>query len=165
MERAVDEAGFWAIVEQARTSSNGDMDRLCERLKRTLAKLPKGDALAFRRHFDEKMNGAYSHELWGAAYVIHGGCSDDAFADFRSSLISRGRVAFERAIADPDALADETFDEDAWFYESVAYAVSEGVEAAVKERVMIQALSDPTGTAWEEEDLGDLYPRLTAKFA
>ncbi len=47
------------------------------------------------------------------------------------SLISRRRQAYESAISNPESLADEGFDEDAWFYEGYQYAVADGVEAAV----------------------------------
>src|SRR5271169_5861141 len=72
--------------------------------------LRKDDAREFAVLFDSMMDRAYSYGLWGAAYVIHGGCGDDAFTDFRASLISRGKEAFERAIRDPDSLADEECD-------------------------------------------------------
>ena len=52
------------------------------------------------------MADAYTWDLWGAAYLINGGCSDDGFAYFRSWLISRGRAAYEEAVRDPDSLAD-----------------------------------------------------------
>lgn len=43
--------------------------------------------------------------LWGAAYVINGGCSDDCFEYFRGWLVLQGRETFERALANPDSLA------------------------------------------------------------
>src|SRR6188472_790178 len=100
----MDEDGFWKIVQNAHDSSGGD-DQKCAALRRQVAALSKKDAPEFARMFDAKMDQAYSWPLWGAAYVINGGCSDDTFTDFRAALISRGRQAFERAIADPDSLA------------------------------------------------------------
>ena len=79
------------------------------------------------------MDSAYCWSLWGAAYVINGGCSDDPFVDFRASLISRGRQVFERALSDPDSLADEDFDGSDWFNEGYQYAVADGVRSAVSE--------------------------------
>jgi hypothetical protein len=49
---------------------------------------------------------SYVAQLWAAAFVINGGCSDDGFEYFRGWLITRGREVFERALADPDSLAD-----------------------------------------------------------
>ena len=44
--------------------------------------------------------------LWGAAQLINGSCSDDAFRDFRVWLVGRGRHAYESALKNPDTLAD-----------------------------------------------------------
>ena len=86
--------------------------------------------------------------------------------DFRSSLISRGRSCFERAIADPDSLADEPFDEAAWFYEGYQYAVTAGVEAVAGSRPGRRHPHPgrPSGEDWAENDLPELFPRLNAKF-
>jgi hypothetical protein len=120
----MDEAQFWELVQRVHDASGGDMDRKCEILKTEIGKLFKNDADDFSFLFATMMDRAYSYKLWGAAYIIHGGCSDDTFDDFRSSLISRGRACFENAIADPESLADENFDESTWFYEGYQYAES-----------------------------------------
>jgi hypothetical protein len=105
----VDEAQFWQLVQRTHDATANDVDRKCEVLKAEIGILSKNNANDFATLFDTMMDRAYSLELWGAAHVIHGGCSDDTFNDFRSSLISRGRVGFERAIADPESLVDEKF--------------------------------------------------------
>lgn len=48
---------------------------------------------------------AMDHELRSAAYVLHGGCSDDSFWDFRAGLVSLGREDYEAVLRDPDLLA------------------------------------------------------------
>jgi Protein of unknown function (DUF4240) len=45
-------------------------------------------------------------DLWGAAYTINGGASDDGFYYFRCWLIGMGKDIYEAAVADPDSLAD-----------------------------------------------------------
>ena len=45
-------------------------------------------------------------DLWGAAYLINGGCSDDGFDHFRGWLMTQGREVFARAVAEPDSLAE-----------------------------------------------------------
>jgi hypothetical protein len=163
----MDEMQFWGIVQHAHEHSEGDMDDKCEAITAQVSQLPREDAVAFARLFDSMMDRSYTWPLWGAAFVIHGGCSDDTFSDFRSSLISRGRQAFESALADPETLADEDFDEDAWFYEGFQYAVSDGVKAAVgsvpkREKPFPQ---EPAGEEWSEDDVYELYPHLSEKFA
>ncbi len=160
----MDEAGFWYVVQRAHDASGGDMDRKCAELKRELMRLPKGEAAEFATHFDAMMNRAYDWPLWGAAYVINGGCSDDAFQDFRAALISRGQAAYESALFNPESLAGEDFDEDLWFYEGFAYAVTDGVEAAAGMRPRLEMPAMPSGAAWEEASVDTLYPKLAAKF-
>lgn len=163
----MDEPHFWEIVQQAHDHADGDMDRKCEILMSAITKLSKDDARAFLGIFHATMDHAYSWPLWGAAYIINGGCGDDTFSDFRASLISRGRIAFERAIADPESLATEDFDEDSWFYESYQYAVTDAVKAVAGS---IQPRDPPypnesSGEKWSEDQVYGLYPRLSEKFA
>jgi hypothetical protein len=94
---------FWAIVE--RVSRPAD-------LHAELGNLPDDEVLEFEHRHAAFMDQAYTWDLWGAAYVINGGCSDDTFEYFGSALISRGRDVFERALADPDSLADEQLDDE-----------------------------------------------------
>ncbi len=129
----MDESQFWELVQRAHNAASDDMDRKCEVLKAEIEKLSKNEASDFAVLFDAMMDRAYSHKLWGAAYVIHGGCSDDTFNDFRSSLISRGRACFERAIA-----------------------------AGL--RPGRQHPDRPSGEDWAEDDLRELFPRLSTKF-
>ncbi|MCK1518681.1 DUF4240 domain-containing protein [Bradyrhizobium sp. 190] len=160
----MDETGFWKIVQAANDTSSGDMDRKCDALRQQISSLSKADAIEFAQLFDAMMDKAYSFPLWGAAYVINGGCSDDTFGDFCSSLISRGRQAFERALTDPDALADEDFSESDWFYEGYQYAVTDGVEAVAGHRPQRSMPDQPAGAEWQEDDLDTLFPKLSAKF-
>lgn len=159
----MDETGFWKIVQDANDSSSGDMDRKCDALRQQISSLSKADAIEFAQLFDAMRARAYSFPLWGAAYVINGGCSDDTFDDFCASLISRGRQAFERALSDPDGLADDP-DESDWFYEGYQYAVTDGVEAVAGHRPQPSMPDQPAGTAWQEDELAVLFPKLSAKY-
>ena len=46
----------------------------------------------------------YTWDLWGVAYILKGGCSDDGFEYFRAWLIARGRDFVAQALADPEGL-------------------------------------------------------------
>ncbi len=163
----MDELKFWEIVQNAHDQSGGDMDEKCEVIKTVVSELPKEEAIEFSRFFDSMMDRAYSWPLWGAAYVINGGCNDDTFSDFCASLISRGHHTFENALSDPESLAEEDFDEDRWFYEGYLYAVTDGVKAAVgyvinRENPMPE---EPSGHKWTEDKVYELYPKLSEIFA
>src|SRR5262249_40852671 len=115
---------FWSIVEKAHGASSGDMDKKCELLEAELRELPLEEVRAFHAHFYECQDRAYSWELWAAAYIIGGGCSDDKFSDFRSTLISMGREIFQRTLADPQSLADIDYDAEVAGYEGDQYVTS-----------------------------------------
>jgi len=78
----------------------------------------------------------YRYDLWAAAYLIGGGCSDDGFIDFRAGLIAQGRDWYQKAAASPDSLAGHPAVAGArhprcgspLFYEEVNYAASYAFE-------------------------------------
>jgi hypothetical protein len=94
---------FWRIIEQAYRPDGPDH---FEALKEELDRFKWFEVVAFQARFDEAMAAANLIDLWGAAYLIQGGCSDDGFRDFRCWLIGRGRHAYEAALKNPDSLAD-----------------------------------------------------------
>ena len=104
---------WWGLIERARAAA-GDRaddrdssdDPLVGLVTDQVMALPPQEIISFERHFSDVWWSAYRWPLWGAAYVIEGGCGDDGFMDFRAGLILLGRATFTRAVADPDSLAD-----------------------------------------------------------
>src|SRR5215471_12915449 len=96
---------FWRIVKRVLESGH-DPDAQLKALRMALRELTPEEIISFEMTFRRYLNDAYTWDLWGAAYVIHGGCSDDGFEYFRRWLVSRGRAAYEAALADPDSLAE-----------------------------------------------------------
>jgi hypothetical protein len=125
---------FWAIVDACHAASGGDMERKHQLIKAAISRLSSDEALDFYQIFNRMMDAAFTWPLWGAAYVLNGGCGDDSFIDFRASLISGGRAMFDKAVADPDSLADEDIDIDSWFRERFQYAITDGVKAKIGRR-------------------------------
>lgn len=159
---------FWQIVDSVHYESDGDMDRKCELLSRHLGGLNEQDLMDFINHFDSADAGAYTWPLWGAAYVMHGGCSDDSFSDFRATLISHGRKIYEAALADPESLADLHFrDAQDICYEGYQYVKNAVVEEKFGEipKRSKPLPDEPSGEAWDEDTVDDLYPRLSAKYS
>jgi hypothetical protein len=93
---------FWEIVEAARSVPQPFDEALLDQLVR----LPADQIVAFDERFDQLQLELYRWDVWGAAYLIGGGCSDDAFIDFRAGVISFGRHWYERVLAHPDSLAE-----------------------------------------------------------
>ncbi len=170
----VDTDQFWAIIDQSREAAGGDAEGQLLHLEALLSGCQAADIVAFDRTFSELHNLAYTWPLWGAAYLIGGGCSDDGFMDFRGWLISRGQHVFERALADPDSLADglaggketqlETQVEGFQYVAKKAWSTTTGNAYSEFPRHKIDYRSEPTGDEWQEDDLPDLFPKLASKF-
>jgi hypothetical protein len=156
---------FWQLMEQADTP---------RALHGLLAALPEAELVAFERLHGEAVDRAYDWGVWGAAYVIHGGCGDDTFMDFRAYLMSRGRAIYEAALADPDSLADVEIEDDdgdhgSWEEWSsptmmVVHARTGAYEFAGPLGPAARTPQDPRGEDWDEEDLPKRFPRLCARY-
>src|SRR6185503_14472208 len=96
----VDKDRFWEIVSASRVKSGGRMGRQLDALREALSNLSLEEIIDYQKHFYGCMDQAYNWDLWGAAYLIQGACSDDDFMDFRSWLISMGKDIFEASLKD-----------------------------------------------------------------
>lgn len=153
---------FWQIIEDVHRASGGDMSAKCELLRLRLTSLSPDELSSFIVHFDGCDARAYNHPLWGAIYTLRGGCSDDSFQDFRATLISMGRGAFEQTLSEPDNLADLQLPEDPCF-EGFQYVTGQVARAVLgTRRFKSEFPSSPTGSNWREDQLPLLYPKLTA---
>ncbi|MFI9323516.1 DUF4240 domain-containing protein [Kitasatospora aureofaciens] len=83
--------GFWNVIEAARAESRSPHgEAFAEALVNQLAGLSQEEILAYQERFDEVHGAVYRWDVWAAAYLIGGGCSDDSFVDFRAGLIALG---------------------------------------------------------------------------
>ena len=94
------------MIEHARADAgSAGAEAVAARATELLAVLAPEQIAAAAQVLRDLMAGSYRGDLWAAAYLINGGCSDDGFEYFRGWLITQGREAFEHAVADPDSLA------------------------------------------------------------
>ncbi|MET7817950.1 DUF4240 domain-containing protein [Micromonospora zamorensis] len=131
---------FWAVVESAGAGLDGrtgdDGEAIAAALVTRLAATSSERILKFQELFDQLHDALYRWDVWAAAYLIGGGCSDDSFIDFRAGVIALGREWYERVLASPDGLADHPVvrqaaieeDDGALFAESVNYVASKAHE-------------------------------------
>ena len=149
----------------------GNLERQAARLRELLLELSPVEVASFADRFHEYMSAAFHWDLWGAAYVIAGGCSDDGFADFRSWLISMGQATFESARSNPESLLDVAAGpgvEDI-FFEEFAYVPAQIYEEQTGRELPPYAgatPASPAGAPWSEEgdDLQRRFPRLWARY-
>ncbi len=175
----VDSERFWMLIEQARTDVEGDIGEdgtgMAKALTVRLAALDLPEIAAFAAEFERLRDAADRYDVWGAAHLIGGGCSDDAFVDFRSGLVAAGREWYGKALADPDALAGhpsvveavEWDDDSAIFAELVGNAAADAFREVAGAELVLPERAHP-GTAGERWDFDDddqmrhRLPRLSA---
>ncbi|WP_220290657.1 DUF4240 domain-containing protein [Streptomyces sp. MBT84] len=128
---------FWDVIEAARSGTAEAGESFDEVLVRQLADRRQQEILEYAERFDELHDALYRWDVWAAAYLIGGGCSDDSFIDFRAGVIALGREWYQRVAADPDSLAahpdvvqaaNVRERPEVLFYEDVNYAASGAFE-------------------------------------
>jgi hypothetical protein len=167
---------FWRIINRAAKSAH-DPDSQANALRTALRELSVEEIVSFEVAFRRYLNQAYTWDLWGAAYVIHGRCSDDGFEYFRRWLVSRGRDIYVAALANPESLAqlDEQLGPDGvWEFEEIYYIARDvfeekGGEGDVRDYAEPEAgLAGPGPSgeplAEDEQHLARRYPKLWQRF-
>jgi hypothetical protein len=155
---------FWKIIEKGKNSEEPE-----EIISEELKKLPANEIISYQEHFDTFFVQAYQWQLWGAAYIIGGGCSDDGFTDFRYGLISKGKDIFENALKDPESLASlgDEIEIDNEMFGYVAQEIYEEMNGSDLPRSEIDFSREPVGEEWdfddEQENIKHL-PKLTKLF-
>lgn len=168
---------FWDHIEAA---SRDDAEAQVEKLVDRLADLPPDEIIDFAYWWQTKLCESYGRSLWGAAYLINGGCSDDGFQYFREWLLLQGRDVFQAAVADPDSLAEVLDGEEvehecypamrAWF-RATGTAEDDAGYAALRAAERARHPSWPRfpelGEGWDFDDDDEMrsrYPRLAAMY-
>ena len=170
----MDQATFWRLIASSRKKARGDLDTQVNALREQLQQLAPEEIVQFDRIFRAYWARAYTWDLWAAAYLIGGGCSDDGFLDFRGWLISKGEKVYEAALKDPESLVKVVKESDGdCQYEGFQYVASQAWEQrtgkgmnAFPDSGVWQA-AKPAGEPWSEEgdDLQRRFPKLWKKFA
>ena len=163
-------AAFWQLTSDTRSSAGNDTGRQSELLEERLRRLPPREIVDFQRMHHRLDERAYTWDLWGAAFVIEDGCSDDCFRDFRNYLISLGPQVYEAALKDPDSLAPVVQDAEEGDWENADSVAGDAYEEAAGEDIPVDdsdLSGDPRGEPWDDEDQDALvqrYPRLADRF-
>ncbi len=100
---------FWLALGRCRPARPVDATfhlEFATSLRGFLDSLTKDELVEFERHFWTIVRQAYRASLWNVAMIVCEGTGDDDFTDFRAWLISEGRDAFQRALANPASILD-----------------------------------------------------------
>lgn len=157
---------FWQLI--GITAEDDNLEERLERIEHQLAVRSAKEIVSFERQLQDRMSESYTWELWGAAYLINGGCSDDGFDYFRGWLILQGRTVFEQALANPDSLADYPGLEEDVECEEILYVAGVAHEEKAGCEIPDVPLNLPElGEGWDFDDDDEMrtrYPKLYARF-
>jgi hypothetical protein len=101
--KMMDEQAFWKIIDESSTRSKSQ-DNQESYISKELQKLSPEGIIGFELRKDKLLYDSYRSDIWCAAYIINGGCSDDGFDYFRLWLISKGKEVYRKSLENPDYL-------------------------------------------------------------
>lgn len=166
----MNEDTFWHLIEQSRQQSD-DPDEQADALTELLKSRPPDELIQFDKILHAKRKELYRWDLWGIAYIVNGGCSDDGFEYFRCWVIGQGREFFNNALQDPESIAEVTDPEEDWYEnEQLMYAAPIAFEAVTGGQEMPHFVDEgpielePRGDRWDEDELPRLFPVVCDKY-
>ncbi|OIP43450.1 MAG: hypothetical protein AUK47_02605 [Deltaproteobacteria bacterium CG2_30_63_29] len=175
MAAPMNEARFWALIAEARalagaTGVVAEADEIVEYCVDLLIDLSPKEIVAFEHRLQLYFQEAYRWDLWGVAYLVNGGCSDDGFDYALGWLIAQGRVHFHAAMKDPEAMADGLPEGSEMECPSIWAASAEAWNHVTGDRESFYEQAPNVertilGEPWVDADLEKRFPRTYAKFA
>jgi hypothetical protein len=167
----MNEERFWAIIEESRRGIRGwrDSEKQYDRLLGMLQGEAPEAIIEFNRILTAKMAESYRWDLWGIGYIVNGGCSDDGFEYFRCWIISLGKEFYEKALEDPESIAEVTNRKYHYEFEPLLHVAFEAYEVITETEMPVLSdlpsyPSDPIGEPWSEEDLPLYFPKACKKY-
>jgi hypothetical protein len=174
----MDERRFWELIAESQRRAARDPHRQMIQLRERLAQLAPDEVLEFGAIFWRLHGVAYRANLWGAASLIGGGCSDDGFDYFRGWLIAQGKAVYETALQDPDSLVDLAEEDETELEEMLSVAPDvyhqlTGSDDFYRKIPLVGRVDIPDSAmhAWSDgygnldpDKARRVYPRLYAKF-
>ena len=98
---------FWQLIEKARSIAGANDNAFASALQTELISLSEEDLLLFQfiyEWYEIMIIKQPSHLMWSALVLINGGYCTDTYG-FAGYLITHGREAYEKTLADADFLA------------------------------------------------------------
>jgi hypothetical protein len=165
-KQIMSEDDFWKLIDKSRAASNNNYQIQISSLKTILLTLEPADIEKFDNTFTALLAASYDYKLWGASYVINGGCSDDCFDYFRQYLIGHGKEKFYQTIKDPESCASWIKSEEEENWEGLQYPAMEAYKQKTGKEIpkTYQPEFELKGKPFDEETVMKQYPKLAKKF-
>lgn len=169
----MNESEFWQLINEAKNATER-VPQVPEWLVAHLKEKPTDYIVSYKERSHELLARAYDTRLWAAAGLLFSFCSDDKFYDFRGWLIAEGKSIYERALNDPDTLAEiDTANGD--YGLPMLVSMNSVADKAYREKTggldlggVLPNLPKPellNREAWDgdQSKLKDMFPKLFAK--
>jgi len=160
------EDDFWKLIDKSRAAANNNYQGQVGSLKNILLTLDAKEIEKFDNTFTKLLAASYDWKLWGASYVINGGCSDDCFDYFRQYLIGHGKDKIYQTLKDPESCVTwiKSEEEDNW--EGLQYSAMNAYKQKTGKDLpkSYQPKFELKGKAFDEETVDKQYPKLAKKF-
>lgn len=164
--RKMDETLFWELISKSRGQAEDTEDQVAI-IGELLATVSAPELKRFATIYGKYMRKLYHWNVWALAYAARGGCSDDAFMEFRSWLILQGDPELlDLAIMDPTAAAQGVTKDPDLPEGTLLPDIDEAYLARAKttfEWPMI-GLEQPKGREWPEERFDERFPELVRHY-
>ncbi len=169
--KMMDEGQFWKLISDSLLQANSEEEQE-KFIQEELEKLNHEEIVGFSLRSEQLMVDAYTSELWCAGFLINEGCSDSSFDFFRSWLVTRGKEVYEKAISNPDSLADIIEKGRDCYFRTLENIAFDAFENKTGEEIDRYTHDFPETRAreiefnWQEEDPGSMKkicPRLFEK--
>lgn len=157
-ERKMDDDVFWTLINESRSEAEG-IEEIVDILRDKLERMRASEIRKFQKQLYQKLADLADWDLWALAYIVRGGCSDDAFEYFRAWVVLQGKDYFDLAVKDVASFAREfDWSEDPQA-EDLLYIASEAYENIKLEPMpyITRAKEKMRGMEWIETDLSDRY--------
>lgn len=140
---------FWGLLETAKQKGE-DLEEQFEWLVSHLMRKPLKDIVLFDYFFNENYRKSYTSDLWAAAYIVMGGCSDDCFDYFRAWLMYLGKESYYACIEDPEKMIP---------YLKILEEAEEAPQ--FEDLLMAASMAYEEKTGMDFDEYYDLYVKLT----
>jgi len=164
--KLMNEDVFWKLIEESRTASKNNYQKQIELLQAKLLSMDAQEIDFFYNRLLSLLDISYDWNLWGAAYVINGGCSEDCFDYFRQYLISYGKDKFYKTIKDPESCAPwiKSEEEEDWegLYQCAYLAYKQKTGNDIPKSYIPDFVLK--GIPFDEEKVFEQYPKLAKRF-
>ena len=167
------EVEFWSLIARSKSKAEDPFEQI-EILTEILSGRSEDDIIAFQKIFEELYVSSYRSDLWGAAYIINGGCSDDGFDYFRGWLIAQGKDTYYSTLENPEYLVKVIKTEEAGDVECEdmlsaagnAYQAKTGKDYETFLNMIPSRPYPAIVIDWQEDDdsLKKKFPKLWKKF-